>query len=78
MTFHEQPQRSTTVPPHGGRLVDRTVQGQEAEALRRRAEHLQAIHMTARPSGAWRDTYPDKACRSRADVRMRVSGNAGH
>ena len=48
MTLDGQPQRSTTIPPHGGRLVQRTVQGQEAEALRRRAEHLQAIHLTAR------------------------------
>ena len=37
-----------TIAPHGGRLVDRTVHGAEAEDLHRRAAELPAVRLTAR------------------------------
>lgn len=40
--------QTTTIAPHGGRLVNRTVQGEEAEALRRRAERMPTLGLTAR------------------------------
>ncbi len=36
------------VAPHGGRLVNRTAQGNEARELRARAGELRALHLSAR------------------------------
>ncbi|HWE63344.1 MAG TPA: sulfate adenylyltransferase [Chloroflexota bacterium] len=45
---HAQPDLGSTIAPHGGRLIDRTVHGAAAEALRRRAEGLPALRLSAR------------------------------
>lgn len=39
---------SETIPPHGGKLVDLTVSGDQREALRERARSLPTIRLTAR------------------------------
>ncbi len=44
---HEAPKHAGSVP-HGGRLVQRSVQGEEAEELRRQAEELPALQLSAR------------------------------
>jgi sulfate adenylyltransferase len=43
-----KPAQTTTIAPHGGRLIDRTAQGDEAEALRRSAEQLPALRLSDR------------------------------
>jgi len=39
---------SETIPAHGGQLVDRTVGGEERQAVRQRAASLPAIRLNAR------------------------------
>jgi sulfate adenylyltransferase len=46
--IHTRPDQLTAFPPHGGRLVDRVVQGREADDLRRRAAHLPDLRLTDR------------------------------
>lgn len=44
----EQQTSLTNAAPHGGRLIDRTVSGDEAAALRERARELPALRLSAR------------------------------
>lgn len=44
----EQTALAPGIAPHGGRLVDRTVRGDEAEELRARARELPALRLSAR------------------------------
>src|SRR5690349_2125526 len=50
MTTIERTRRDQvpTITPHSGRLIDRTVQGAEADALRHRAEGLRSLQLSAR------------------------------
>ncbi|HLJ81400.1 MAG TPA: hypothetical protein VKT52_07945, partial [Ktedonobacterales bacterium] len=36
------------IAPHGGRLIDRTLNPEEIQALQQEAQHLQAIRLTPR------------------------------
>jgi ATP sulfurylase/adenylyl-sulfate kinase len=45
---HHEPAVHAGSIPHGGRLVQRTVQGEEAEDIRQRAEGLPALQLSAR------------------------------
>jgi sulfate adenylyltransferase len=44
----EQTCATPTIAPHGGRLINRLVDGAEAEELHRRAQHLPALRLTTR------------------------------
>src|SRR5205809_2463027 len=44
----EDDRAAETIAPHGGRLIDRLVHGEEADELRRRAADLPSLHLNAR------------------------------